>query len=80
MALLKTPAMDEEKPMAVVAEGARPQAGVWPEVTTATPPAEMTADAGNGHSMRETFLRHGTARDTEEYRQLLAAREAEDAA
>ena len=80
MALLKTPAMDEEKPMAVVAEGARPQAGVWPEVTTPTPPAEMTAHAGNGHSMRETFLRQGTARDTEEYRQLLAARKTEDAA
>ena len=40
----------------------------------------MTAHAGNGHSMRETFLRLGVARETEEYRQLLAARETEDAA
>ena len=80
MALLETPAMDEDEPMDVVAEGARPQPGVWPEVTKPTPPAEMTAHAGNGHSMRETFLRLGVARETEEYRQLLAARETEDAA
>ena len=80
MELLRTPAMDEEEPMDVVAEGAGAQPGVWPEVTNPTPPAEMTAHAGNGHTMRETFLRQGLARDTDEHRRLLAARETEDAA
>ena len=80
MELGQTPAMDEEKPMDVVAEGANAQPGVWPEVTNPTPPAEMTAHAGNGHSMRETFLNQGVARDTEAYRRLLSAHRTDDAA
>jgi catechol 2,3-dioxygenase-like lactoylglutathione lyase family enzyme len=80
MALVKTPAMDEDDPMDIVAEGASARPGVWPEVTNPTPPAEMVAHAGNGHTMRESFLRQGLARDTDEYKRLLAARETEDAA
>ena len=72
MELLKTPAMVEDDPMAIVDEGAGPTPGVWPEVSSPTPPAEMTARPGNGHSMRETFLREGLARDTREYEQYLA--------
>ena len=80
MELVKTPAMDEEDPMAVVAEGANPQTDVWPEVASPTPPQHMTAHPGNGHTMRETFLGQGTARDTEEYRRVLAERAGRDAA
>ena len=62
------PAMDEEEPMAVVAEGAGPQPGVWPEVTNPTPRSRMTARPGNGYTMRDTFLRDGVGRTTEAYR------------
>ena len=80
MELVKTPAMDEDDPMAVLAEGANPQAGAWPEVTSPTPPHQMTAHPGNGHTMRETFLSQGAARDTAEYRRLLAEGAGRDAA
>ena len=68
--LIDAPAMDEVKPMAIVAEGAGPQPGVWPEVTKPTPRAEMKARPGNGHSMRETFVKEGLGRLTEEYREI----------
>ncbi len=65
MEILKPPAMDEEEPMDIVAEGPDPQPGVWPEVARRTPPEEMTAHPGNGYTMRETFLREGIGRVTE---------------
>ncbi len=68
--LLKAPAMDEVAPMDIVAEGSGPQPGVWPEVTDPTPPEAMTAHAGNGHTMRETFVREGLGRVTDEYRRI----------
>ena len=68
--LVKVPAMDEVSPMAIVAEGAGPQPGIWPDVTNPTPPERMTADDGNGRSMRDTFLREGTAVETEEWKAL----------
>ena len=67
MEILKTPAMDEVDPMAIVDEGAGPQPGVWPEVTDPTPPERMTAHPGNAYTMRETFVREGIGRLTEEY-------------
>ncbi len=70
MEILEPPAMDEEEPMDIVAEGPDPQPGVWPEVARRTPPEEMTAHPGNGYTMRETFLREGIGRATEEYRRL----------
>ena len=70
--LVKVPAMDEVAPMAIVAEGAGPQPGVWPEVTNPTPPERMTAHDGNGRSMRETFLREGLARESEEWKAMNA--------
>jgi catechol 2,3-dioxygenase-like lactoylglutathione lyase family enzyme len=70
MELLKTPAMDEDDPLAMVAEGAGPTPGVWPGVTNPTPLAKMTARPGNGHTMRETFLREGLARDKPEYQAI----------
>ena len=76
MEVIKPPAMSDDDPMAIVAEGANPQPGVWPEVTRPTPPEQMFAHPGNGHEMRATFLREGTGRETEEY-QLLTANAAE---
>jgi catechol 2,3-dioxygenase-like lactoylglutathione lyase family enzyme len=70
--LVKTPAMDEVEPMEIVAEGAGPQPGIWPEVADPTPPERMTAHGGNGLTMRETFLRDGTAIETDEWKALVA--------
>ncbi len=70
MEILKPPAMDEEEPMDIVAEGARAQPGVWPEVTSPTPPEDMVASPGNGFSMRDTFLKQGLGRVTTEYRDI----------
>ncbi len=70
MEILKPPAMDEEEPMDIVAEGARAQPGVWPEVTSPTPPEDMVASPGNGVSMRDTFLKQGVGRVTKEYRDI----------
>ena len=71
--LVKTPAMDEVDPLDIVAEGAGPQPGVWPEVTNPTAPEHMIAHDGNGHTMRETFLAHGLAVETDEWKALKAA-------
>ena len=57
MKVTNPPAMDEVKPMAIVAEGADPQPGHWPEVTNPTPREQFTAHGGNAYTMRETFLR-----------------------
>ena len=70
MELTKTPAMDEDDPMAVVAEGSGPQPEVWPEVVNPTPPERMTAHPGNGYTMRETFLRDGHGHLTAEFARL----------
>ena len=74
--LLRAPAMDEVAPMDIVAEGSGPQPGVWPEVTNPTPRAAMTAQGGNGYSMRETFIREGLARPTDEFLELTGANQA----
>ena len=50
------PAMYEVEPLKIVAEGADPQPGHWPEVTNPTPPEKMTATPGNGLLMRPTIL------------------------
>ncbi len=77
MELTQTPAMAEDDPMDIVAEGAGPQPGVWPDVANPTPPDRMTAHAGNGHAMRETFLREGRGRLTEEYQRIIGRQAAE---
>ena len=71
--LLTTPAVSEEEPLAIVAEGAHARAGVWPEVTRRTPPSEFRAMPGNGHVMREKFLKEGWARPNEEFARLSAS-------
>ncbi len=57
--VVRPPAMAETDPMAIVAEGAEPRPGHWPEPTSKTPPSEMLAHAGNGHPMREALLAEG---------------------
>jgi catechol 2,3-dioxygenase-like lactoylglutathione lyase family enzyme len=69
--VLKAPAVAETDPVAIVAEGAAPQPGKWPAVQRRTPPEEFRAKSGNGHVMRETFLREGTARLTDEATRVL---------
>ncbi|MFI5307813.1 MAG: VOC family protein [Polyangiales bacterium] len=69
--LIEEPAIDEDDPMPVAAEGMKRQPGVWPEPKQHTPRERFTARPGNGHHMRDTFLREGKARMTEELRKLL---------
>ncbi|MDP6345571.1 MAG: VOC family protein [Alphaproteobacteria bacterium] len=73
MAVKKPPAVADDGPLAIVAEGALPQPGHWPEVTTPTPAEAMTAHPGNGYDMQEAALREGRAEFTEEYRALQEA-------
>jgi catechol 2,3-dioxygenase-like lactoylglutathione lyase family enzyme len=67
--LTGAPAMYEEEPLAVVAEGADPQPGHWPEVTNPTPPEKMTAHPGNGILMRPAILNAGTGHITRQGRE-----------
>ena len=63
----------------IVAEGAGPQPGHWPEPTRQTPPEEMRAKPGNGYTMRETFIKAGIARLKEELPEPLPSKNAEAA-
>ncbi len=67
MELLQVPAIEDDDPLAVAAEGAAPQPGHWPEVTDPTPRAAMVAQGGNGQAMRQSFLDRGLARDRPDY-------------
>ena len=69
--VLQPPAVAEEEPMPIVAEGAQPQPGRWPAVQRRTPPEEFRAKSGNGHVMRETFLREGIGRLSDEAARVL---------
>ena len=61
MQLEQCPAISEDDPLDIVAEGAAMQAGHWPAVEDPTPQAEMRALGGNGQPMREHFLAQGLA-------------------
>jgi catechol 2,3-dioxygenase-like lactoylglutathione lyase family enzyme len=71
MEVTAPPAVAEEEPMSIVAEGAEPQPGHWPAVVKHTPPSEFKASSGNGFVMRETFLREGRGRLTPEGARVL---------
>lgn len=71
MAITEPPGMSEVSPMDIVAEGADPQPGHWPEVTSPTPAAAMTAHDGNGHDMRQAILRENRGHLTDDYRQVV---------
>jgi len=61
MDILQHPAISEDDPLDIVAEGADPQPGHWPAVEYATPESNMLASDGNGHPMRQHFLDNGLA-------------------
>jgi catechol 2,3-dioxygenase-like lactoylglutathione lyase family enzyme len=71
MELTNPPAMDEIKPMEIVAEGAGAQPGHWPEVTDPTPRERFTAHGGNAFTMRETFIRDGIGKLKPEFIALM---------
>jgi catechol 2,3-dioxygenase-like lactoylglutathione lyase family enzyme len=56
------PAITDDEPLDIVAEGADPVPGRWPEVENPTPPEKMTASVGNAHAMRADLLTRGLAR------------------
>ena len=62
MEITKFPAIEDDDPLDIAAEGAEPQPGHWPEVTTPTPRAQMVAKSENGLPMRESFLKKRIAR------------------
>ena len=59
---IAAPAIYDEDPLPIAAEGAGPQPGHWPEVTNHTPPEQMVARPGNGFVMRESFIARGLVR------------------
>ncbi len=60
--ILQAPAIEDDDPLDISAEGAAPQPGHWPEVTDPTPPDAMVARSGNGYPMRQSFIARGIAR------------------
>lgn len=66
MELVQFPAIEDDDPLDIAAEGANPQPGHWPEVTKQTAPKDMVAKSGNGLPMRESFLKQGLARYRDE--------------
>ncbi len=56
MEVIAPPAVVDDAPLDIVAEGSGPQAGHWPPVTQSTPAAEMTAHGGNALPLREGLL------------------------
>ena len=62
MDLEQIPAISEDDPLDIAAEGADAQPGHWPPVETQTPESEMIALIGNGKPMRDDFLARGLAR------------------
>ena len=59
---IAAPAIHDDDPLPIAAEGAGPQPGHWPEVTRHTPPEQMVARPGNGFVMRKDFIARGLVR------------------
>jgi len=62
MEITEAPAVVDDQPLDIVAEGARPQPGHWPEVTAPTPIEAMTAHGGNALPLRKELLAQGRVR------------------
>ncbi len=62
MEVTTAPAVLDDEPLDIVAEGSAPQPGHWPEVTAPTPEAEMTATGGNAAPLRDGLLAEGRVR------------------
>ena len=67
------PAIEDDDPMEIAAEGAEPQPGHWPEVTDPTPPEAMVAHPGNGWPMRDRAVKEGRAKLKPDYAKLVEA-------
>lgn len=62
MDVTDAPAVVDDAPLPIVAEGAEPQPGHWPEPRKTTPPEAMTAKGGNALPLRRELLRQGRVR------------------
>jgi len=62
MEVVDPPAVVDDAPLDIVAEGAAPQPGHWPAVENPTPRAAMTASGGNALPLRQGLLESGRAR------------------
>ena len=71
--VIQPPAVSDDMPLDIVAEGAGPQPGIWPEVTHRTPEEQMVAHPGNGHNMRDAALLENRGVFTDEYQAFIEA-------
>jgi catechol 2,3-dioxygenase-like lactoylglutathione lyase family enzyme len=62
MEVVEAPAIVDDQPLAIAAEGAAPQPGHWPAVTKPTSAADMTAHGGNALPLRDALLSAGRVR------------------
>jgi catechol 2,3-dioxygenase-like lactoylglutathione lyase family enzyme len=62
MEIVEPPAVVDDAPLDIVAEGVGPQPGHWPQVSQPTEAAEMTAHGGNALPLREGLLAAGRVR------------------
>ena len=67
MTVTAPPAIEDDVPLPIAAEGAKPQPGHWPEVIRPTPPDGMTAHDGNGHAMRNRILADNLGFENDDY-------------
>jgi catechol 2,3-dioxygenase-like lactoylglutathione lyase family enzyme len=72
MEITETPAVVDDEPLAIVAEGAGPQPGHWPEPSRRSLPADHVPHPGNAFALREGLLAAGRARMKPELARLLA--------
>lgn len=57
MDITNAPAIVDDDPISVAAEGVKPQPNQWPEVKKPTPLEKMTATSGNGLPLRTELLK-----------------------
>jgi hypothetical protein len=62
MEITQIPAIEDDDPLAIAAEGSEPQPGHWPKVPKPALPSNMIANSGNDLPMRENFLKQGIER------------------
>jgi len=62
MEVVEAPAVVDDEPLDIVAEGSAPRPGVWPEVDKPTPAGAMTAKGGNALPLRKGLLESGRAK------------------
>jgi len=62
MEVTNEPAIVDDDPLPVAAEGALPQTGRWPETPVSIPPEPMSAKGGNAYALRSSLLEQDRAR------------------